>query len=965
MRRPHRGAFRPRTSDSTHSTASAYGPRALLTWTTPATAIPVTLLAFVTATLFDLGTGHFADSIATDGLGRVALHFLGPTLVSAGVVGLVTLLGLGVVRRLRRLGRGGRAVASLVLAAPLVAGILVAGRSLLDGPRVASWKWTPIVAPAMGVVVTIAITFVVARVVRAMTRERSQLISSRIVLAAIGVFIVAAGLHVVNALAYPGLYPVVHLAATITTMLLLMLAWTLMFVLLEDRAPTRLGPALLTVALIIAAGLATSWWMRRADDVHAIRTVLRRPPLPFAHQIVPPVERLVIERLFPVERLRSVDVGDLERRLFTRVDLTDELDRRLGTDRRQWNVVIITVDTLRADAVGFARRDDDDTEAPSSKRSITPNLDAFAERSIVFERAYTPYPTSNYAYSSMLTGLYPRKTPARRAIYPKDVELPDDVSLAEQLSDGGWATWAVTAFNRVGAETERYFGHTRAGFDLFNPSQRNDEMPAPQVTDDALELIAGRDSGRPFLLWVHYMEPHAPYRHHSDFDFGATTRDLYRGEVAATDREIGRLLTQLAETDLASRTVIVLLSDHGESFGEHATYFHNSNLYDEQIRVPYVLHVPGLPPRRVADIVNVVDTTPTILETLARRDTVPRHGRSLLALAGGLAAAKDWVEASYSERFDANPTNPTPHQKALVSGNLKLVCFEGDPAVEVYDLTNDPKELHNIVAPNDDNQRRLLGLLGVIDRRIDAGFGGRSMSGGLATEADALLDRFDSDEFSNDFGFVRAAYLFLMPNRQWSNQRGEAIGQDRLTRFARRLEAIYRRNEKAPAVQNIVLLIASRLPTDELRPFMTELLEDPAAPVATQAAFWLANRNDDAGRDTLAASLTARNATWNLDARRRARTVGRSTRASLGGTCPAASTIRHPTQRRPVLGRDRLRRPARPRPRHDRRRPFRVGRPRCRRSPGASRREHRRPRRRSLAPELDAVAGPEGATPRP
>ncbi len=246
------------------------------------------------------------------------------------------------------------------------------------------------------------------------------------------------------------------------------------------------------------------------------------------------------------------------------------------------DVVLITIDTLRADHVG----------AYGADHGATPNIDRLAEESVLFESALTTAPLTLPAHASMMTGLLPPQHGVRHnGVYFLRNEAR---TLAEEFREGGWATGAVLGAFVLSSQ----FG-LQQGFDLYDDhfgEHRSSgsgfvERSAGEVTDQALRWVESVDA--PFFLWVHYYDPHADYHpvepHKSRFPGSP-----YVAEIAYTDAELGRLLEALRSRDRWANTVVALTSDHGEGLGQHGESTHGYFLYESVLRVPLLLRGPGL-----------------------------------------------------------------------------------------------------------------------------------------------------------------------------------------------------------------------------------------------------------------------------------------------------------------------------------------------------------------------------------
>ncbi len=375
------------------------------------------------------------------------------------------------------------------------------------------------------------------------------------------------------------------------------------------------------------------------------------------------------------------------------------------------NVVLVTIDTLRHD-LGFA----------GYERPISPNLDALAARSVVFEHAYALASYTGKSIGPTLIGKYGSETNRNWGHFNKFG--PEDTFLAERLARSGVRTMAVHA--------HRYFddfGGLDRGFAVrdFSAAPPKDapwdidtKETSRALTEAALGVLAQPEntSGR-FFLWVHYLDPHADYLRHDGVDFGRSPRDLYDGEVAHTDAEIGRLLGAIERADWGKRTAVVVTSDHGEAFGEHGMYRHGFEVWEPLVRVPLLVHVPGVTPRRVKARRSLVDLVPTVLELMRVAPPEPLapgaagtdflSGQSLLVDAylppGAVPAERDVLVD-----MPAGPYNDA--RRALISGDLKLTVA-GEARFDLFDLAADPGEVDNLAS-------RDKGRLGAMKERYAA-----------------------------------------------------------------------------------------------------------------------------------------------------------------------------------------------------------------------------------------------------
>jgi choline-sulfatase len=374
------------------------------------------------------------------------------------------------------------------------------------------------------------------------------------------------------------------------------------------------------------------------------------------------------------------------------------------------NLVFVTIDTLRADRLGAYAGGD------AAAGLATPHLDALAARGVRFADVYAPVPLTLPSHATMLTGRYPFATGVRvNGIH----RLADEeTTLAELFGRRGYATSATVSAYVV----TRRFGLAQ-GFDAYDDSLGMDnlfryfsEVPADETRRRFGRWLDGRPAGRPFFAWIHFYDPHGPYEPPEPFR-QAHAGDLYQGEIAFVDQEIGRLLDDLAARGLADDTAVVVTADHGEAFGEHGEEGHGLLAYDETLRVPLIVAAPGLPAGRVVDErVSLYDLFPTVVELFAlEADTAALPGRSLAAtLAGGPAPPAG--EVYFESLAGMTGKGWAPLTGVIAGGGAdKLIAV---PEPELYDLAADPGERRNLV---DERRRRLHELRARLEELTAAG----------------------------------------------------------------------------------------------------------------------------------------------------------------------------------------------------------------------------------------------------
>ncbi|HET8646119.1 MAG TPA: sulfatase-like hydrolase/transferase, partial [Vicinamibacteria bacterium] len=371
--------------------------------------------------------------------------------------------------------------------------------------------------------------------------------------------------------------------------------------------------------------------------------------------------------------------------------------------RRPRNLLVVTIDTLRADRVG----------SYGYAAARTPRLDALAARGLRFERAATVTPLTLPAHSSLFTGTFPAQHGVRDngGYYLAD----EHTTLAEVLRGRGYRTGGfISAFvldSRWGIHQgfDRYFDD----FDLarFGKASSMDviQRPGGETVDAALRWLQ-EDRAQPFFLWLHLYDPHTPYTAPADWAqaFPRTLQGAYDAEIAFADFQLGRMLDALEGAGRLQDTVVAVLADHGEMLGEHAEQTHGFFVYDAAVRIPQVVAGPGVPARRVEDQVRIVDVMPTALELLEVAPPAAVQGASLMPLARGQRLGLLALSESWFPRFHYGWSELV----AVQDERYKLVRA---PRRELYDLQRDPGETRDLAGADprraDALQQALEGML--------------------------------------------------------------------------------------------------------------------------------------------------------------------------------------------------------------------------------------------------------------
>ena len=335
------------------------------------------------------------------------------------------------------------------------------------------------------------------------------------------------------------------------------------------------------------------------------------------------------------------------------------------------NLLLVTLDTFRADRLGHG---------------FTPTLDALAARGLRFSQARSAVPLTLPAHVSIMTGEWP---PSHGVRLNGAARLDGHPTLASRLKAAGYQTRAV-----VGAFVlDRRFG-LDVGFDEYDDAIARDpdatdrlqaDRPANKVTDRAVAMLGRTSTDRPWFVWVHFYDPHAPYEPPADARSRARG-DAYDGEIAFVDAELGRLLATVGARPDAGRTAIIALGDHGESLGEHGEPTHGMLVFDPALRVPMLVSGPGVPAAERSDPSSIVDVLPT---ALAITGQTPGEGPGRNRLTPSPADRETYAETQYPSVAGWTPL------RALVQDRWKLIVADR-PAL--YDLTTDPAERHDLAA---------------------------------------------------------------------------------------------------------------------------------------------------------------------------------------------------------------------------------------------------------------------------
>jgi choline-sulfatase len=355
------------------------------------------------------------------------------------------------------------------------------------------------------------------------------------------------------------------------------------------------------------------------------------------------------------------------------------------------NVVLITLDTTRADRMGFL----------GSDRGLTPNLDELANQGVVFTRAYSHVPLTPPSHATILTGTYPQFN----HVNDFGKRLPAEVPyLPEILRKRGYQTAAFVSsvildpVEGSGQGFDRGFDKYDAGFHRRRPREdryQTIERRADEVVVRALDWLNQHPHG-PFFVWLHFYDAHDPYDPPEPYKTKYANAP-YDGEIASVDAAVGKFLTQLRTQGQYENSVIAVMADHGDALGEHGETAHGVFLYDETIHVPLVFKLPKeiSAGKRVDRRAVLVDVTPTILQTVGSAIPKPMQGESLVPEMTGKEPVKTPEQLAFAETDYPRRAFGWSSLRALRTGKY---LFVEAPRRELYDQTVDPNAKHDLAA---------------------------------------------------------------------------------------------------------------------------------------------------------------------------------------------------------------------------------------------------------------------------
>jgi arylsulfatase A-like enzyme len=352
-------------------------------------------------------------------------------------------------------------------------------------------------------------------------------------------------------------------------------------------------------------------------------------------------------------------------------------------------ILFVTIDTLRADHLGCY----------GYNRPTSPAIDKLASESVLFENGWAHAPSTRYSMPAIATGRWPSAIKWDESIWWPRID-PSMRTMAEALHDLGYTTGALYAYLYFKLADRRGF---ERGMDFYDDEcaalHMNVNGPMESVGTSSREMA---DKGIAFLrthgqekffLWMHFYDPHLNYMRHPEApDFGSRQADLYDNEIWFTDFHFGRVLEELKAQGIWDKTAIVVVGDHGESLGEHNINAHGYHLYSPHTKVPFIVRVPGVPPRHSQTPVGHVDLAPTLVN-LARGPHQPAFlGRSFVDLLTGTNEGTPPQPVFQEVSYEGDVK-----RRAWVTATHHLIWnWTPDNTTECYDLAHDPGELRDL-----------------------------------------------------------------------------------------------------------------------------------------------------------------------------------------------------------------------------------------------------------------------------
>ncbi len=362
---------------------------------------------------------------------------------------------------------------------------------------------------------------------------------------------------------------------------------------------------------------------------------------------------------------------------------------------RDLNLLLVTIDTVRADHLGCY----------GYTRPTSPEIDRLAAGGALFVNGWAHAPSTRYSMPAIATGRWPSAITWDESIWWPRIG-PGVRTIAEALKAEGYFTGAFYSYDYFSPADRRGF---ERGVDLYradravlhqavNGPMESHGSSSREIADDTIAFLEAHVAHK-FFLWIHLYDPHLSYEQHAEIpSFGTKPVDLYDGEIRFVDLHLGRVLERLRSLGLWGKTAIVVTGDHGEGFGEHGVSEHGFDLYAPQTKVPLIVRVPGLSPRRIAAPAGHVDLAPTLLNLARGRQEPGFLGRSLVAeLAATVSRSEPANTAATAPPVFQEVTSERGKKRALVTADWHLIWnWTPDNTTECYDRRVDPDERRDL-----------------------------------------------------------------------------------------------------------------------------------------------------------------------------------------------------------------------------------------------------------------------------
>jgi arylsulfatase A-like enzyme len=355
------------------------------------------------------------------------------------------------------------------------------------------------------------------------------------------------------------------------------------------------------------------------------------------------------------------------------------------------NFILISIDTLRADRMGCY----------GNTRDTTPRLEAYIPSGVFFEQAYSQATSTGPAFSAM------QRSATRAAVF--DLSRP---TLFGLLKRAGYQTCQVNAYRADLwlANFKPYRELLLDGVDSFRHEGDDPIWNGVRTTDEAISYLKSQTVREKYATWIHYWDCHSPHEKIPPADYGDRGIDLYDTEVTFEDSEVGRLLDYMKSAGKLDDSIVVLMSDHGEAFGEHRRFEHGNPPYEDQLRVPMIIWAPGITPGRVRVPVCTNDIAPTVCAYLGVAGIPGAEGVDVLA--SEIPNRPIYSETDINFATPAFFSYARDYTCAVTDKRWRLIYDYLHNTVELYDLDHDPMEIHNLADSRPEDLARLKRLLG-------------------------------------------------------------------------------------------------------------------------------------------------------------------------------------------------------------------------------------------------------------